>query len=84
MRLEGGPKELPPGTSLREHCRQRTLVLELQWRALRTDAGAEDVPQLARGLGCITPWVQHTEQHKLEWVQSHDSSIQEVRAGESE
>lgn len=70
--------------SLREYCRQRALVLELQWQALRTDAGAEDVPQLVRGLGCITPWVRHIEQHKLEWVQFHDSSTQEVWAGESE
>lgn len=81
--MERGAQSAISWNELKECCRQRAPVLELQRQALRTDAGAEDVPQLARGLRYIMLWVWPTEQHKLEWVQSHNFKTQVVRAGES-
>lgn len=55
--MERGAQSATSWNELKEYYKQRVPVLELQRQALRTDAGAEDVPQLARGLRYIMLWV---------------------------
>lgn len=55
--MERGAQSATSWNELKEYYKQRAPVLELQRQALRTDAGAEDVPQLARGLRYIMLWV---------------------------
>lgn len=55
--MERGAQSATSWNELKEYYKQRAPVLELQRQALRTDAGAEDVPQLVRGLRYIMLWV---------------------------